>query len=275
MQKLTILLIALLGLSSLAVAQQNSTESGATAVLPASETCAFTFTSGSGHGLTQYCVTANGNIAQFSAVGGNGLPSEFLNGFRPAIEGYGICDTTSAPFHAYWDYAANDSGNWNAATATSTATSVTVTRTTADGVWKLVETISESKGSSIFYGSARIAMVITNLSSQNRFLIVNRYANIDVAGSFFNDFELSPTTIFGLDPSANGPGLSSSAFFVTTPFDFSIAFVNGVPDGPIPCQLHSTFTSSFFEGDGGVEQEFNLEIAPGKSKTVGLTYRPI
>ena len=51
--------------------------------------------------------------------------------------------------------------------------------------------------------------------------------------------------------------------------------MNTVPDAPIPCQIHNTFISGFFEGDGGSEQEFNLEIGHGKTKTVGLTYSPI
>ena len=275
MLRLSISLLAVLGFSCVAIAQQNPTESGTASVQPASETCAFTFSSGTGHGVTQYCVTENGNIAQFSAVGGNGLPWEFLNGVNPAIEGYGLCDTTSAPLKAYWDYAANAGGNWKAATATANDTTVTVTRTTADGVWQLVQTITELKGSAKLYGAAKIAMAITNLSKNDRFLIVDRYANIDAGSSTFNDFDLTQTTVFGLVPAGNGPGLSSTVSFVTTPFDFSIAFVNKVPRGPIPCQAHPNFTTSFFEGDGGIDQEFNLEIGPGKTKTVVLTYKPI
>jgi hypothetical protein len=262
-------------ISSFAIAQTKSPRSAAADNAAASETCAFTFSSGSGHGVTQYCVTANGNIAQFSVVAGNTLPSEFLKGVAPAIEGYGLCDTSTRPFTAYWDYASGDSGNWNAATSISTPTSVKITRTTADGVWKIVQTIAETKGSKFTYGSATIAMALTNLSTSDRIIILNRYANIDAGESIFNDFDRSEISVWGGVPDGNGPALSLTAAFVNTPFDFSISFVNTVPDAPIPCQSHTTFTSGFFEGDGGVDQDFNLEIAPGKTKTVVVAYRPM
>jgi hypothetical protein len=260
-----------LALSSLAFAQQNPAQSDAPAVQPASTTCAFNLSSGSGRGLTTYCVTQNGNIAEFSAVGSNTLTTEFINGAGPAIEGYGICDTTSAPVN-YFDYASSDSGNWKAATATINGTTVTVTRTTADGIWQLVQTITEIKGSTQSYGSAKITTAIKNLSATDRFLGYFRYAHV---GGTFNDFDTTPTTVFGMTPSANGPGLALAAAFVTTPFDFSIAFVNTVPDAPIPCQIHGTFTNSFFEGSGGIVQLFNLEILPGRTKTISMVYRPI
>jgi hypothetical protein len=274
MGKLASVVLAVL-ISAFAVAQTRSAQSGAGSTRPASDTCAFTFASGSGHGVTQYCVTANGNIAQYSVVSGNGLTSEFLNGVAPATEGYGLCDTSTRPFTGYWDYASGDSGNWNAATAVSTPTSVRITRTTADGVWKIVQTIAETKGTKFTYGSATISMAVTNLSASDRIIILSRYANIDAGDSPFNDFDRSETSAWGGVPDGNGPALSLTAAFVAYPFDFSVSFVNTVPDAPIPCQNHNTFTSGFFEGDGGVDQDFNLEIAPGKTKTVALAYRPM
>ena len=260
-------------ISSFAIAQARTAPSGTNR--PATEACAFTFSSGTGRGLTQYCVTANGNIAQFSVVSGNGLTSEFLNGVASATEGYGLCDTATRPFTAYWDYASGDSGNWNAATAVSTPTSVKITRTTADGVWKIVQTVAESKGSKFTYGSAIIEMAVTNLSTADRIIILNRYANIDAGESAFNDFDKSEISAWGGVPEGDGPALALTAAFVNTPFDFSISFVNTVPDAPIPCQIHNSFTAGFFEGDGGVDQDFNLEIGPGKTKTVAVAYRPM
>jgi hypothetical protein len=198
MLKLSIALFMILSFSTLVSAQPNR---------PPDDACAFTFSSGTGHGLTQYCVTNNGNIAQFSAIGGNGLAYEFLNGARAAIEGYGLCDTTTPPFTAYWDFASSDSGNWNTATAVKSGNSVKVTRTTADGVWQLTQTITNSGGSKFFFGEAVITMAIKNLTNTDRFLILDRYANIDAGSSTLNDFDLTQTTIFGLVPSGNGPGL--------------------------------------------------------------------
>ncbi len=273
MCKKCVFLFVVLTLSSFTFAQQDSAQSGASAVQPPDTTCAFNFSSGSGHGLTTYCVTQNGNIAEFSAVGNNTLATEFINAAGPAIEGYGICDLTNpARTTNYYDYASSDSGNWNAATATMTGTTVTVTRTTADGRWQLVQTITEVKGSALSYGGARITTAIKNLTTTERFFDFFRYARV---GGTFNDFDTTPTNTFGMTPDGNGPGLSLTASFVTTPFDFSIAFVNTVPDAPIPCQLHNSFTNTFFEGSGGIVQLFNLEIQPGHTKTISMTYKPI
>ena len=271
MLKVLISLLLLLCFTSLVLAQQNPAQSGAPLAQPAGTTCDFNLSSGSGRGLTTYCVTQNGNIAEFSAVGNGSGATEFINGAGAAIEGYGICDTTSAPVN-YFDYASSDSGNWNAATATLNGSTVTVTRTTADGIWQLVQTITAVKGSAVTYGSARITTAIKNLSTTDRFFDFFRYAHI---GGIFNDFDTTPTTTFGMTPDGNGPGLALAAAFVTTPFDFSIAYVNTVPDAPIPCQVHNTFVNTFFEGSGGIVQLFNLEIQPGHTKTISMTYRPI
>ncbi len=56
--------------TSLAFAQSNSSRAGATGQ-PPTNTCAFTFSTGTGRGLTQYCVSVNGNIVQFSAMVAN------------------------------------------------------------------------------------------------------------------------------------------------------------------------------------------------------------
>ena len=267
-------LFVVLALSPLTFAQQNQRQSAAGGAQLASESCAFTFKSGSKHGGTQFCVTANGNIAQFSAVGGNGLPSEMLSGFAPATEGYGVCDVNTVT--SYWDYASNDSGNWNPPTAVSTAKSVTITRTTADGLWKLVQTITEVPGSSTAWGAAKISMALTNLSPTERIVIIMRHANIDAAGSSLNDFDTSGITAYGMALGGDG-GLSSTQSFLTTAFDFSFAFVLTVPGGPTPCLplANQGAQLAFFEGDGAVLQYFNLDILPGKTKTATVTYKPI
>ena len=274
LKSISILLVAVVVLSLLAFAQQpNQQQSAAKLVQPPDETCAFTFKSGAGHGLTQYCVTANGNIAQFSAVSGNGLPAEMLSAFSPATEGYGLCDTNSVT--AYWDYASNASSNWNAATAVATANSVKITRTTADGIWQLVQTITKIPGSRTSYGAAKIVMAITNLSATDRLILFNRHAHIQADGTP-NDFDVTQTTVSGLFPGGNN-GLSSTANFVTTAFDFQFAFVMTVPGGPTPCTpfANQGAQQAFFQGDGAAEQVFDLDILPGKTKTVTVTYKAI
>lgn len=269
------LLATLLIFSSLGFAQQSSQKiNPANGMQPATENCAFNFSSGSGLGLTKFCVTANGNIAQFAAMGLNGLLAEMLDGVAPAIEGYGLCDTkTLTP---YFDYASSDSGNWGTATAVATANSVTITRTTADGVWKLLQVITQMQGTKTSSGAARTDMAITNLSTADRILIVYRHANIDAAGSTFNDFAASTTTAFGTVPSG-GNGLSSEASLLATAFDFHFALVKTSPGGVSPCVPFGSQgdQQTPFEGDGAVDHYFNLDIRPGATKRVTVTYKPI
>jgi hypothetical protein len=216
----SVMLLALLVLVPLAFAQRIHHQA-AVGSQPETGNCAFTFSSGSGHGATQYCVTANGNIAQFTMTGLNLVPSEMFSGVAPASEGYGICDASTLT--SYYDYSRADSGNWNASTSVSTAKSVTVTRTTADGIWKIMQTITQKKASKMNYGGVEIKMAITNQSQADRIIIVYRHANIDAYGTPFNDFDASETSAFGFVSGMGG--VSSTASFVTTAFDFHFSFL--------------------------------------------------
>jgi hypothetical protein len=86
MARKLLLFVVVLTLSSWVAAQEGN-KSGAvkSAVTPADTTCAHTFHSGSNWTETQYCVTANGNITQFSNPAG----SDNIAGVWPS-EGYGI-----------------------------------------------------------------------------------------------------------------------------------------------------------------------------------------
>jgi hypothetical protein len=265
--KKSLLLVALWVFGSLAFVQQSNAQR-AGASRGAEGNCAFTFSSGHKQSLTQYCVTANGNIAQFSAGGSQ----EFLNLTGPATEGYGICDLTIQPSMTYWDYGSDASTNWNPATAVATPTSVTITRTTADGTWQLVQTISERKATSTLFGAAKVTMAIKNLSVTDRIIFVNRHAYIQGG---FNDYNLSRFSAYGGPSQGGGNQLVSTALFVRTAFDFSSDLVITTPGGagPNPCGPYQG-QRGFFEGDGAVEQIFSLDVLPGKTKTVGVTYRP-
>lgn len=270
-KKLALLVVAVV-LIPLAFAQNNSKQSKG-ASRAADEKCAFTFSSGAGHGATQFCVTANGNIAQFAMTGLNGLSSEMFSGIAPASEGYGVCDTHTLT--NYYDYAKGDSGNWNPATATSTPKSVTITRTSADGNWKIVQTITQKKATRTGYGAVEIKMAVTNQSDVDKIVIVYRHANIDAYGSTFNDFDTSETNAMGFVSGMGG--VSSIAHFVTTAFDFHFSFLQTNPDGPVPCTplAEQGGQQSFFQGDGSVDHYFNLEILPGRTKMMTVTYQGI
>jgi hypothetical protein len=101
------LFVVVLTLSSWVAAQEGN-KSGAikSAVTPADTTCAHTFPPVLIGPKRRYCVTANGNITQFSNPAG----SDNIAGVWPS-EGYGICDFFPATPVSYYDYATNDSGN--------------------------------------------------------------------------------------------------------------------------------------------------------------------
>lgn len=90
-------------------------------------------------GVINFCVTANGNIANFYSV--------VLQG----AEGYGIC----APGGPYYDLGLyGDSGNWAPATITQPkgpdTFPITITRYTADGVFRVIQSFSfAGAGSSV------------------------------------------------------------------------------------------------------------------------------
>jgi len=253
-------------ISSLTFAQQIMSEQrmdGMSSSGNATTTCNVTFSSGSGHNTTQFCVTVNGNITQFSRDG-----QEMINFGSPVGEGYGICDQTGGT--RYYDYAYEDSGNWLSPTFTHSGNVVSVTRTTSDGLFKLKQTITNVPATTSSAAAAKMKLAITNLSNTARFVILIRYANVNAAGSIPNDFEWTPDSVFGLRPSGFG-GLSLTSSSVSVPFHSGL--VNKVPDGPDPCQ--QIFSVNFFEGDGSIEFFYHmLPLAAHATKTVVMTYKP-
>jgi hypothetical protein len=107
---------------------------------PQSSTCVFSFAD-TKKGLINFCVTANGNIAQLEIPTGIPMVSQANH-----AEGYGICDDSTNV--AYSDFGGlGDTGNWDASTVLShTANSVKIARTTHDGLWTLTQTITRTVG---------------------------------------------------------------------------------------------------------------------------------
>ncbi len=133
----------------------------------ATETCTYTFTSGSGETYLKFCVTVNGNIVEFQAPAGIEQIDQ-----AGSYEGYGICDGSTSI--GYYDYAYADSGNWNAPTTVShTATPVKIARTTSDGAWTLTQTITSMPGPNPY---AKIAMALKNNSGETKSASLMRYA---------------------------------------------------------------------------------------------------
>jgi hypothetical protein len=161
----------------------------------ATSACSFTFSFGTNNTALQYCVTANGNIAQLAtpfarehiAVGTIG-------------EGYAVCDiTTNVGYYDYADF--GDSGNWEPATVVSqSARSVKIARSTSDGVWTLTQTISRVEETP----SVKVSMTLKNNTATDRLASLMRYADVDVSGTSNNNFDATANSAFGWNSSGSG-----------------------------------------------------------------------
>ena len=228
--------------------------------------CAYTFSSGSGANATQYCVTANGNIAQFSRPAG----VEYINnGF--ISEGYGVCDYYAGT--SYWDYAGDGDNGWGTANViSSTPTSVKISRTTTDGTFTLTQTITRVAASKKGPGAATVTMVLRNNSGNGTLVYLLRYANVDMTPDpTQNHFDYTLDTASGLNPSAYGLASVNNTF--TYGWDSGVL---GTPHGPSPCDYSATVPVTPFVGDGSIMQVWSDQnLHTGKSMTVTMTYKPI
>ena len=260
--------VAALTLSSFALGQHMSQREAAAARkdAPDTTTCAVTFTSGSGHNATSYCVTLNGNITQFSRGG-----DEYIN-VLVVTEGYGLCDENSGV--RYTDYASSASGNWGPAVFATTATKAISARTSTDGIWTITNTIVKVAANAMGPGAAKVAMKIRNNTGVARTILLARFADFDFnrGGTVDtnNDFDFTVDTASGLEPGfRTGLGLTNNTF--TFAYD---AFTSNTFNPPDPCGPFTVSTQPFV-GDGGLTQLYSIAFGPGATKTVNMTYKPI
>jgi hypothetical protein len=233
----------------------------------ATSPCAFTFTSGTDNTFLQYCVTANGNIAQLAtpfarehiAVGSIG-------------EGYGICDTTTST--AYFDYADfGDSENWGSATVVSQdQRTVKIARSTSDGAWTLTQTITRPEGTQ----SVKVTMALRNNTSNDRLAFLIRYADLDVSGTFSNNFDATAASAFGW----NSFGSSTPPFGLmvqnvgNTNGLRGIPFAQNVGEPPNPCVPGSHLIFGPTTGtDGSIVMSYDGTVPKNRTRTVTLNYK--
>jgi hypothetical protein len=265
----TLQIAVLLTLSSLVMAQQKSQSKPANAAL-ADDSCAAIFTSGADHNGTSFCVTVNGNIAQFSRGG-----DEYLK-VGGVAEGYGICDLNSNI--SYFDYATHYSDNWRAATFSSDGSRAVSSRFSSDGVWQIKNTITKVAATAADPGSAKVAMQLKNLTADDRGVYLFRFADVDFwrkgADYYENDFDFTRDTATGMGGSqidfSTGLSLTNNTFFNIG----ARALTLETSDGPDPCGpifgAHQPFV-----GDGSIVQWYVLNVAAHSTRTINLTYKPI
>lgn len=108
------------------------------------QTCQSTFTSGSGHSLVKFCVTANGNIAEFAAAEAPGYPVAVISG----EEGYMV----GVDGQCYFDSGVADSGNWAPSVIIQphgpNTFPLSIQRSSSDGLFTLTQTFKWLSGHS-------------------------------------------------------------------------------------------------------------------------------
>jgi hypothetical protein len=228
------------------------------AIGDATQACSYAYTSGSGATYMNYCITVNGNFANFESPAGVEMLDQ-----DGAYEGYGICDISTGT--AYYDYGYEDSGNWGLSSlVTHTATEVKLERTTSDGAWTLTQTISKVSGDSPY---ARIIMVFKNNSEETKLTYLLRFAGFvpdDAAASenFSESFDGSNNSTWGYIPEPPNYSTPSSAYglmlqSVGTVVPLSVeSYQEGIAqstlNGPDPCDpsgnFHGTLTNAIGSG---------------------------
>jgi len=128
--------------------------------------CPHLFTAGktASNAYIQYCVNDNGNITSIETPFGH-----IHTG--PGGEGYGLCQ--ESPAIEYHDWLV-DSANWAAANVLSVnGSTIKISRTTSDGNWTLVQTISKVAAT----GSIKLVMALTNNQNVAKVAYLVRFAH--------------------------------------------------------------------------------------------------
>jgi hypothetical protein len=258
----SLLVILVLSLSSLALAQpkQSPPPAGDSAT-----TCTYTFSSGSGKNATQFCVTATGNITQFSRPAG----VEYL-ATGTIGEGYAVCEFPS--FTSYTDWAGFGGSGWGPPTLiSSTAAAVKISRISTDGVFQWTQTITKVNATAKGPGAATVSMALKNLTGVEHLVHIIRYADVNANSATTNDFDATLDTSYGLQPSYSyGLGGTNNTFT----FNWN-AIAQNVPGPPDPCGPYINQITPPFVGDGSIMQIWLLTLPKNATKTFAMTYKPI
>ena len=245
--------------------QQNHTF----AITPAATTdCTYTFTSGGTATVKylQYCVTANGNIVEFQSP----LGTEHIR-VGTVGDGYALCDLSAATgevgYHDYAGFGDVDTGTgWGAPTLLSqTTTAVKIARSTADGLFTLTQTFTQSPSDA----SVKVAMAIKNNTSISKTIWLTRFTDIDAGGTTSNIMDGTVESVWGYNASETGSGLQISLAQPNTFNNFGLA-INQVDNA---CATGNGFTG-LLNGVDGFAYSFHFIIVPPHGMTtVILKYK--
>jgi hypothetical protein len=249
-----------------AAAQETATQAATNSPFTTTN-CSYYFTSGSNNTYLSYCVTVNGNILNIVTPLGQQMSG-------PGGEGYGVCN--ESPATEYHDYAADDTGNWNAPILLSqTASSVKIARTTSNGNWTLTQTITKVPATA----SIKIVMALKNNQAVSKVAYLVRYADV------YPDGGIEPASVaqhngafawnaFNWDYQQNTDGLQLQN--VGTPqFGFWQGYAQVVENGPNACAFAY---NAAYQGEevpylASLVMAYVGPVPAGGTKTVTLTYR--
>ena len=229
----------------------------------ATNVCQSTYTSGIGSSYMKFCVTANGNVAQFIS------PQSFPQIYA---EGYGVCDNTSSP-KPYYDHEYTESGNWFTPSIVQPNGSNTfplkIVRSTSDGVWTLTQTFSRNTTEQF----VKVVMQVTNNSGASRIAFLERYADIDADGNRFANYSDSGyNSAWTYKDNYAGASPGHGVTLRALPSNFTTWANVIVPNGSTACS--SVIQSGPFFGDGAVHYMWLLGSIPAyTSKSVTVEYR--
>lgn len=237
----------------------------------APDACPHLFTAGTSSSSTfiQYCVTDVGAITSIQTPFGH-----FHIG--AGGEGYGLCQ--ESPAVEYHDYAATWSTNWNfPQILTLNGSLIKISRTTSDGNWTLVQTISKVAAT----GSIKIVMALTNNQSVDKVAYLVRFADAEPDGH-------------KIDHYAMGAGFQSAFAWSKLDFHYGLqlentgkwtayqqGFIQSISSGPNACAFafNSVSTSAFISddfmgrSDGSILYTYADTVPAHGTKTVTMTYR--
>jgi hypothetical protein len=213
-----------------------------------------------------YCVSNNGNIGQIDVPYGYGQ----VGGQK---EGYGLCQ--ESPPTEYHDYLVDYSFNWNDAKVLSLSTaSIKISRTTSDGNWTLVQTITKIPATA----SIKVVMSLTNHQAVDKVVYLVRFVDVDPAGVHIGGSYAGASLQSAWNWLANStPGSFHWGLQLInatkSPFAYQQGFARPVDTGPNACDFAggSDPTGFVAGGNNGTSIAYAYAGVVGAKKTVTVT----
>src|SRR5262249_40232306 len=126
--------------------------------------------------------------------------------------------------------------------------------------------------------SVKVTMALRNNTSTDRLAFLLRYADVDVSGTFINNFDATLGSAFGWDSfGSNTPPfglMMQNVASNSTATLRAIPFAQNVGEPPNPCVpgSHLVF-GPILATDGSIVMSYDGTVPRNRTRTVALTYR--